>query len=232
MTAVNGKLDAVRQAELVLATEEADAIRRSGDERAEQIVARARADAAALIAQRGAAAERLAGLEERERGAEAQAHARASVLGAQRFVSCEVRAAAHAAVRDLAGDPRLERLFERLAADARERLAAAGSVQFVEAADGGFVARAGSREIDYSWRAQVDRITRATSVANPRHAARAASGSSAATTSTPARPNPRTRSRSPMATIWLMRRESRLADQDHRDDQPVDRDPLGEPYDD
>src|SRR5690349_18207543 len=111
MTGGDGKLEAVREAELVLATEEADAMRRSGGERAEQIVAQARADAAALIARRCAAAERLAGLEEREHRAEAQARARGTVLRAQRFVSCEVRAAAHAAVRGLGGDPRLERLF-------------------------------------------------------------------------------------------------------------------------
>jgi hypothetical protein len=68
------------------------------------------------------------------------------------------RGAAHRAVRDLAGDPRLEWLLQRLATDARKRLATAGPVQIFATTDGGFVARAGTREIDYSLRAQVDRI--------------------------------------------------------------------------
>ena len=65
---------------------------------------------------------------------------------------------AHATVSELAGDPRLSRLLERLAADARERLAAAAPVKLIEAPDGGFVARAGNREIDCSLGAQVDRV--------------------------------------------------------------------------
>jgi vacuolar-type H+-ATPase subunit E/Vma4 len=161
MSAADGTLAAVREVELRLASREADAIRRAGERHAEQIVAQARADAAARIARRCAAAERLAELEEREALAEARARARGTVLRAQRSVLSEVRAAAHAAVRDLAGDPRRERLLERLTADARERLAAAGPVALIAASDGGFVARAGSREIDYSLRAQVDRIVAA-----------------------------------------------------------------------
>jgi vacuolar-type H+-ATPase subunit E/Vma4 len=158
MIAANGTLDAVRELELHVASERADAIRRTGDRGAERIVAQAKADAAALIAARCAAAERLAQLDERERLAEARAGARGVVLRAQRSVLLDARAAAHRAVRDLAGDPRLERLLHRLAADARERLAMAGPVQIVASIDGGFVARAATREIDYSLRAQVDRI--------------------------------------------------------------------------
>jgi vacuolar-type H+-ATPase subunit E/Vma4 len=154
----NGTLGAVRAAELHAATERADAIRRTGDRGAERIVSQAEADAAAVIAARWAAAERLAQLDERERLAEARAGARGTVLRAQRAVLTDARAAAHRAVRDLVGDPRLERLLDRLAADARERLATAGPVQLVATTDGGFVARAGTREIDYSLRAQVDRV--------------------------------------------------------------------------
>lgn len=158
MTAAEGTLDAVRQAELRAASDEADAIRRAADRRAEGIVTQARADADALIARRRAAAEQLAGLEERERIAEARAQARGTVLHAQRSVLTDARAAAHTAARGLVGDARMERLLERLAADARQRLAPAGPVQASAASDGGFVARVGSREIDYSIGAQVDRI--------------------------------------------------------------------------
>lgn len=157
MTAADGALAVVRDVELHLASEEADAIRRSGEAQAERILAQARADAAALITRRCAAAERLAGLEERGRLAEARAEARETVLRAQRSVLREARAAVHAAARGLAADVRLERVFERLAADARERLAICGPVQIVANPNGGFVARAGSREIDYSLPSQVDR---------------------------------------------------------------------------
>jgi len=158
MISANGTLGTVREARLQAATEQADAIRRTGDRGAEQILAEAKAAAADLIGRRCDAAERLAHLDERERLAEARAGARGTVLRAQRSVMIDARAAAHRAVRDLVGDPGLERLLGRLAADARERLAAAGAVQVRATPDGGFVARAGTREIDYSLRAQVDRI--------------------------------------------------------------------------
>jgi vacuolar-type H+-ATPase subunit E/Vma4 len=149
---------AVRELELRVAAEEAEAIRRAGDGHAETILAQAREEATALIAQRCAAAEQLAELEGRDRLAEARAHARGTVLRAQRSALTEARAAAHAMVRDVVGDPRLGQLLERLAADARERLAPAGPVQIAPAPDGGFVARSGTREIDCSLKAQVDRV--------------------------------------------------------------------------
>jgi vacuolar-type H+-ATPase subunit E/Vma4 len=155
-------LAAVRAAELRAAREEAEAIRRAGNSRAERTVAQARADAASLIDRRCAAAERLAELEERDRLAEIRAKARATVLRAQHCVVSEARAAAHAAIHRLAGDPRLERLLERLADDARERLAPAGRVELAAVPEGGFVARAASRQIDYSLSSQLDRWLDAT----------------------------------------------------------------------
>jgi vacuolar-type H+-ATPase subunit E/Vma4 len=150
-------LGTVRAVELQLAGEQADAIRNAGAERAEQIVAQARTEAAALIDRHRAAARRLAELEERDQLAQARAQARAAVLRAQHSVLIEARVAVQTAVGQLAGDPRLERLFERLAADARERLAFAGPVRLEAAAEGGFVARAGSREIDCSLPRHVER---------------------------------------------------------------------------
>ncbi|HTP18535.1 MAG TPA: V-type ATP synthase subunit E family protein [Solirubrobacteraceae bacterium] len=158
MITANGILDAVREVELHAASEQADGIRRTAEGGAEQILLQAKAEASGVIARRCAAAERLAQLDERERLAEARAGARGTVLRAQRAVLIDARAAGHRAVRDLVGDPRLERLLHRLAADARKRLAMAGPVQIVATSDGGFVARAGTHEIDYSLRAQVDRI--------------------------------------------------------------------------
>lgn len=158
MIAADGTFEAMRNVALHAASARADAIRRTGDRTAEQILDRAEAEATALITRRCAAAERLAQIDARDRLAAARAQARATVLRAQRSVLIEARAAAHRAVRDLVGDPRLERLLARLAADAHERLATAGPVEIVATPDGGFVARAGTREIDYSLRAQVDLI--------------------------------------------------------------------------
>ena len=153
-----GAISAVRELELRVAAEEAEAIRRAGDGRAEQIIAHARVEAAALIERRTTAAQRLAELEERDRLAEMRTRARGTVLRAQQSALSGARASAHAVVRELVDDPRVNRLLERLAADARERLASAGPVELIEIPDGGFVARAGTREIDCSLRAQVDRF--------------------------------------------------------------------------
>jgi len=156
----DGKLVATRTAELRAASEEAEAISQAGAAHAEQIVAQARVDAAELIRRRCAPAERLAEREERERLAEARGQARGAVLRARQSVLSEARMAVHTAVSGLVGHPRLERLFERLADDARERLAPAASpfvVEIAAAPEGGFVARAGSREIDYSLPTHVDR---------------------------------------------------------------------------
>ena len=150
-------LEVLGEVELRAAAEEAEAIRRAATGRAQEIITQARADAAALIERRCAAARRLAELEARDRLAEVRAQARGTVLGAQRSVLSEARAAAHATVRKLPGDPRLRRLLVRLAADARERLASAGPVELTDAPEGGFVARAGTRQIDCSLTALVDR---------------------------------------------------------------------------
>ena len=83
------------------------------------------------------------------------------MLRAQRSVLVDARPAVHVAVRPLIDDPRYDRLLERLAADARERLAPVGPVQITALPEGGLVARAGSREIDYSLDAQPDRCLRA-----------------------------------------------------------------------
>jgi hypothetical protein len=150
-------LATVQDASLATASADAKAIRRAAQERAAAIIDQARAEAAALIAARRAAAARLADLEARERLAEARGEARAIVLRAQRSVLVGARSAVHAAARRLVDDSRYDRLIERLAVEARERLAPAGPVQIVRLAQGGLVARAGSREIDYSLGAQVDR---------------------------------------------------------------------------
>ena len=150
-------VDAVREAALARAAAEAEALRHAARERAAELLAAAREEAAAILAGRRAAAERLADLGERERLAQVRAEGRATVLAAQRTVLSEASAAARGAARALVADARYQALLERLAADARVRLSPTGPVTVAAAEGGGFVARAGSRQLDYSLDAQLDR---------------------------------------------------------------------------
>jgi len=154
-------LEAVEVAALAGASSSAEAIRQAARARAGEIVTAARAEAAELIARRRAAAERAAQMHERERLAAARSAARARVLHAQHEVLGEVTAGARAAARRLADDPRYAPLRERFAAEARVRLAGPAGVEIIAAAHGGLIARAGSRQLDYSLDAQVDRCLRA-----------------------------------------------------------------------
>jgi vacuolar-type H+-ATPase subunit E/Vma4 len=168
MTPVAGRhvgqaLAAVSDAALAAATGEAEAIRAAAQTRAERLLAAARTEAAELVAHRRAVAERLADAQEREQLARARAEAREAVLRAQESVLIDAADAARAAARRLKGDPRYEVLERRLAVEARERLSADGPVQIILCSQGGFVARAGSRQIDDSLDAQVDRSLEAMS---------------------------------------------------------------------
>jgi vacuolar-type H+-ATPase subunit E/Vma4 len=154
-------LEAVRVAALADASSQADSTRLASEERAEKIIADARAEAASVVARQRAAAESLADLEERARLAEARTQAHAVVLQAQRSVLSNATKAVHAAAKRLVGEPRYERLIERLGAEARERLGADREVQLIPASEGGVVVRAGSRQVDYSLHAQVDRCLEA-----------------------------------------------------------------------
>jgi vacuolar-type H+-ATPase subunit E/Vma4 len=151
----------VEDAALKRAAAQADQVRRDAHERAERILREARGQAAALIEQRRTAAERLAELERQELLADARAQARSAVLKAQRSVLTQATAAAHAAAGQLIADPRYEALLGQLRADTRERLSPGGlPVELADAPTGGFVARSGTREIDCSLAAQLDRCLR------------------------------------------------------------------------
>lgn len=157
-------LAAVRDGALGSAREEADAIRGAAHQQADRLLVDARAEADALIAARRAAAQRLADQEEAAQLARARSAARGTVLKAQRAILDEAAAAAHTAVRNLVRDRRCAALTDRLSADARARLAGHGSVEVIAAPGGGIVARAGSRELDYSFDALTDRCLRAMAV--------------------------------------------------------------------
>ena len=154
-------LAAVQEVALAEAAAQAQGVRDAARERAEQTVAAARAETATLLAERHSAAERLADREEREQLAHARAQASVTVLSAQRTVLVQARAAARTAVGQLVDDPRYSHLQERLKADAHHRLQDDEPVRIVPAVDGGFVAYAGSRLIDYSLTALLDRCLEA-----------------------------------------------------------------------
>jgi len=148
---------AVEQAALAAARADAQVLLSAARARAAALLAAARVEGAALLDERRAAAGRLADLERQMTLAAARGEARAIVLGAQQSVLADATTAAHSAARRLVSGPRYGRLVERLTADARERLENLGPVQIVAAPGGGVLARAGSREIDYSLDVQVDR---------------------------------------------------------------------------
>lgn len=150
-------LQTLEQATLASASDEGQQIRDAAAERAQRILAEARAQADALLATRHAEAERQADTQERRRLAQAHTQAREVVLRAQRSVLGQAGEAAHSAARRLVDDPRYVLLLQRQAAEANERLAPAGPVQIITTAEGGLIARAGSRQIDYTLSAQVQR---------------------------------------------------------------------------
>ena len=150
-------LAVAHDAALADARARAHACRCAAAQSADALVSAAYAEARAFADRRRAASERLADLEREARLAAARAQARATVLRARQSVIAEATAAAHAAAHAVVCGPRYESMIERLAAETRERLASSGTVQIVQVPAGGLVARAGSREIDYSLDAQVDR---------------------------------------------------------------------------
>jgi len=153
-------LDAVQDAALATTSAEAAAILRAAENRRARDLAEARAEAGEIVSHRRAKAERLAAVEERDRLARARAEARGRVLRAQQAVLAEATESARRAAKQLIEDPRYERLLVLLEADARRRLGRFGRVEIVAAAGGGFLARAGSRQIDYSLDAQLQRCLR------------------------------------------------------------------------
>jgi vacuolar-type H+-ATPase subunit E/Vma4 len=151
------KLDAVHDAALAEALADANEIRRAAHDRAAEVLSNARAEADALVHDRLEAAQALAESLARGELARARGAARATVLHAQRTVLNEAIAAARDRARGLTGDPRYERMVARVTAEARARLAGGGEVSIARAPSGGVIARAGSRGLDYSLDAQIER---------------------------------------------------------------------------
>jgi vacuolar-type H+-ATPase subunit E/Vma4 len=149
-------LDPVRDALLAEAGAAAERALQQAAERALAQVVQAEAETAALVAHARVEGEAAAELEAISELARARRHARALFLQAQRAVYDDVRRQAHAAVQELRSTPRHGALVERLAARAREVLGPDAEIQR-DPPDGGVVARAGNRSLEYTLPALVER---------------------------------------------------------------------------
>ena len=150
-------LDALQLAALQATREQADALVREAGARAEQTLEQARREADAVRARIAAAAQAQAQAHALASVSAAHAEAHGLVLAAQRSVLEQARTAAREAAGALLTDKRYAALLERLAAQARMRLADDGEVSVVAAPQGGLVALTTSRRLDYSLDACVDR---------------------------------------------------------------------------
>ena len=150
-------LDPLRAAALGEATARADAILAEAAEQARARLARADAAAAALVERArhdGAAAAELTAAHGRAR---ARGDARALVLAERSAIYERVRQEAAEAVLRLRDAPEYSALLERLAAKAHAQLGEGAEVDVGCPEIGGVVGRAGSRSVNYTLPALVER---------------------------------------------------------------------------
>jgi vacuolar-type H+-ATPase subunit E/Vma4 len=149
-------LDPVREALLAQAQVEAEELVTQAADRAAEEVALAEEETAILIARARAEGEAAAELEAATEVAHARRSARTLVLEAQREVYDDVRREAHAAAQQLRSRTGYRELVERLAAMARDQLGPDAELE-LDPPNGGVVAHARNRRLDYSLPALVER---------------------------------------------------------------------------
>jgi vacuolar-type H+-ATPase subunit E/Vma4 len=149
-------LDPVREALLAEAKLAAVLAVRQASERADAQVVEAEAETTALVDRARAEGEAAAELEAAATLALARRRARSAFLQAQREVYDGVRRQAHEAAQELRSTPRYDELVERLAARAAEVLGAGAEI-VRDPPDGGVLARAGNRRLDYTLPVLVER---------------------------------------------------------------------------
>jgi hypothetical protein len=132
-------------AELAEAAGRATRQREAAESEGAAVVERARAEGAAAADAENAAQQALA-----------RRQARALVLAARNDVYEELRRRARTAAHDLRGTPDYRALQERLAATARSQLGADARLE-LDPPGGGVVATSGTRRVDYSLDALVER---------------------------------------------------------------------------
>ena len=154
--AVGVRLDPVREALLAQAEAEAERVVGRAERRAKDQVARAEEHRAALVRQARAEGEAAAEREAAVELARARRRARTHVLVAQREIFDDVRAAALEAAERLRSEPGYPDLLERLADLARDELGADAEIVF-DPPSGGVVGSSGTRRVDYTLSAIVER---------------------------------------------------------------------------
>lgn len=147
----------LRAALLAQATADGERLLAEADEEAAAAIARAERETAALVERARAEGRAAAELEAARERRRARREAHAQLLQAQGELYDELRREASAGVLRLRGEPGYPALLERLTAAARAQLGDEVELEIDPPGRGGVVARAGSRSVDYSLPALVDR---------------------------------------------------------------------------
>ncbi len=136
---------------------ESESRRQHESEAAQAALAVARAEAARLVEEGRLAGERAAARGAAQVRAAAARQVRESRLRAERALVDELRSRAGDAIQELRSDPRYDRLLDRLARQARLQLGPEAELVRDPPGVGGLTARAGSRSVDYTLPALLDR---------------------------------------------------------------------------
>lgn len=150
--------DAVREALLADARSDAAALVAEAERAAGVRVAAAAAGAERVVEQARAEGEREAGERFERQLARARREARSLVLAARRQAAEELRHRSRAAVRELRTGPGGAALVAALSSAARSQLGPDAVVTVDPDGEPGVVARAGSRAVDYRLAAVADRV--------------------------------------------------------------------------
>jgi vacuolar-type H+-ATPase subunit E/Vma4 len=145
-----GRLDPVRQALLDDARAEAGRIRTEARRRADDAVAEAEQEVAAEVAEVTRRQAIAAGARADQVRARADAEAHTEMLGAREDVHQDLLEAVRVAALRLRDDERYPALLDHFEAVARAQLGAEAHVERDPPADGGIVAVAGTRRVDYT----------------------------------------------------------------------------------
>ncbi|MGZ4400298.1 MAG: hypothetical protein ACXVYM_05450 [Gaiellaceae bacterium] len=154
-------VERLRGSFLAQATEDAELTIAAAEDTRRAGLAAARQSVSEAVASARAAGETEAGLEAAQARAGARRRARSIILAARLELYQELRRQALKAAAEVPAKPAYTALLERLEGAARSELGADAVVERDPGGAGGVVARSGSRVVDYSLPALVDRCVAA-----------------------------------------------------------------------
>jgi vacuolar-type H+-ATPase subunit E/Vma4 len=154
---VTATVQTLRDALLGEARAEAQRLLAAADERAATGLVEAEKEGKALVERSRAEGEAAAAMAGAREQAQARRLARALLLAARREVYEELVARSRAAAEALRDDPVYESLLDRWSAAAREQLGDDAVLALDPPSTGGVLASSGSRHVDYTLHALVDR---------------------------------------------------------------------------